>query len=93
LPADEAMAAWRSWRWAGASKAQRLAVSVPSHCALLDKPAAALARLPRQLAAPALRLFERLDGARAVGSAADRRRSGDEHGAPGALAGGDDRRR
>lgn len=28
---------------AGASKAQRLAVSVPSHCALLDKPAAALA--------------------------------------------------
>jgi malonate decarboxylase epsilon subunit len=41
---DEAMAAWRSWRWAGASKAQRLAVSVPSHCALLDKPAAALAK-------------------------------------------------
>lgn len=29
---------------AGASKAQRLAVSVPSHCALLDKPAAALAK-------------------------------------------------
>lgn len=28
---------------AGASKAQRLAVSVPSHCALLDKPAAELA--------------------------------------------------
>ncbi|PXW45353.1 malonate decarboxylase epsilon subunit [Klebsiella oxytoca] len=29
---------------AGASKAQRLAVSVPSHCALLDKPAAELAK-------------------------------------------------
>ncbi len=29
---------------AGASKVQRLAVSVPSHCALLDKPAAALAK-------------------------------------------------
>ncbi|MGU3412701.1 malonate decarboxylase subunit epsilon [Enterobacteriaceae bacterium C23F] len=29
---------------AGASKATRLAVSVPSHCALLDKPAAELAR-------------------------------------------------
>lgn len=29
---------------AGANKAQRLAVSVPSHCALLDKPAAALAK-------------------------------------------------
>lgn len=39
---DEAMAevALR----AGASKAQRLAVSVPSHCALLDKPAAELAK-------------------------------------------------
>ncbi|MBZ4307934.1 hypothetical protein LAN33_27050, partial [Mycobacterium tuberculosis] len=29
---------------AGASIAQRLAVSVPSHCALLDKPAAELAK-------------------------------------------------
>ena len=29
---------------AGASKAQRLTVSVPSHCALLDKPAAELAK-------------------------------------------------
>ncbi|SFN39059.1 malonate decarboxylase epsilon subunit [Izhakiella capsodis] len=29
---------------AGACKAQRLAVSVPSHCSLLDKPAAALAQ-------------------------------------------------
>ncbi|TLV11477.1 malonate decarboxylase subunit epsilon [Klebsiella indica] len=29
---------------AGATKAQRLAVSVPSHCALLDKPASALAK-------------------------------------------------
>ena len=42
---DEAMAevAQLALR-AGASKAQRLAVSVPSHCALLDKPAAALAK-------------------------------------------------
>ncbi|HHB9190964.1 TPA: ACP S-malonyltransferase [Klebsiella pneumoniae] len=41
---DEAMAevAQLALR-AGASKAQRLAVSVPSHCALLDKPAAELA--------------------------------------------------
>ncbi|MBF7856205.1 acyltransferase domain-containing protein, partial [Klebsiella pneumoniae] len=42
---DEAMAevAQLALR-AGASKAQRLAVSVPSHCALLDKPAAELAK-------------------------------------------------
>ena len=42
---DEAMAevAQLALR-AGASKAQRLAVSVPSHCALLDNPAAALAK-------------------------------------------------
>ncbi|STV32998.1 malonyl CoA-acyl carrier protein transacylase [Klebsiella pneumoniae] len=93
---DEAMAevAQLALR-AGASKAQRLAVSVPSHCALLDKPAAELAKAfaRRQLKAPTVRLFKRLDGARAVGSAADRRRSGDEHGAPGPLAGGDGRRR
>ncbi len=91
---DEAMAevAQLALR-AGASKAQRLAVSVPSHCALLDKPPLSWRKLWRQLKAPTVRLFKRLDGARAVGSAADRRRSGDEHGAPGPLAGGDSRRR
>ena len=41
---NEAMAqVARLAQQAGASKAQRLAVSVPSHCALLDKPAAELA--------------------------------------------------
>ncbi|ACS85044.1 malonate decarboxylase subunit epsilon [Musicola paradisiaca] len=42
---DEAMAAVAQKALAaGAGKAQRLAVSVPSHCALLDKPAAELAQ-------------------------------------------------
>ncbi len=93
---DEAMAevAQLALR-AGASKVQRLAVSVPSHCALLDKPAAALAKAFADvtLTRPQRAYLQRLDGARAVGSAADRRRSGDEHGAPGPLAGGDGRRR
>ncbi len=90
---DEAMAevAQLALR-AGASKAQRLAVSVPSHCALLDKPAAELAKaLPAPARRPRCAYLR--STARAMGSAADRRRSGDEHGAPGPLAGGDGRRR
>lgn len=42
---DDAMAQFsRQALQAGAQKAQRLAVSVPSHCALLEKPAAELAQ-------------------------------------------------
>ena len=47
---DEAMAQVAKRALAkGATKAQRLAVSVPSHCALLDKPAAELAQAFGQL--------------------------------------------
>jgi malonate decarboxylase epsilon subunit len=92
--ADEAMARWRSWRWPGASKAQRLAVSVPSHCALLENRRSAGAGVcRRRFARPRCAYLSGSTRARAVGSAADRRRSGDEHGAHRALAGGDDRRR
>jgi malonate decarboxylase epsilon subunit len=86
---DEAMARVAQKALAiGATKAQRLAVSVPSHCALLDTGGGAGAGVhPGLVAAPALRLPERLHRAGTVGSAADRRRSGDEYGADGALAG------
>lgn len=75
----------------GASKAHRLAVSVPSHCELLAEPAQKLVEaFSRVTLSSALRLSQRQHRARTVAAGAYCRRSGDEYGAHGALAGGGD---